>query len=206
MKFYIFIEHWSKRFGMTMNDIRKEVQRLVNGTPSKPAEPSQPKTNDNIYVVKKGDTLWGISKKYKVTVNDLKNWNGLKGDLINIGQKLIVGKSVAPVSKPEPAPAKPSTPKKSNQVIAEEVIKGLWGNGNDRKTRLTKAGYNPSTIQALVNNLVSKPSQPSKKSNQEIAKEVIKGLWGNGNDRRNRLTKAGYNPSTIQALVNKLLK
>ena len=139
-------------------------------------------------------------------MNDLKKWNGLKGDLIKIGQKLIVGKSAAPVNKPTPAPAKPSTPKKSNQVIAEEVIKGLWGNGDDRKTRLTKAGYNPSTIQALVNNLVSKPSQPPKKSNQEIAKEVIAGKWGNGNDRKNRLTKAGYDYNAIQALVNKLLK
>ena len=200
------IEHWSKKFGITMNDIRKEVQRLVNGTPSEPVKPSQPKVNDDVYVVKKGDTLWGISNKYKVTVNDLKNWNGLKGDLIKIGQKLIVSKSASPVNKPTPAPAKPSTPKKSNFEIAEEVIKGLWGNGNDRKTRLTKAGYDYNAIQALVEILLSKPKQPTKKSNQEIAKEVIAGKWGNGNDRKNRLTKAGYDYNAIQALVNKLLK
>lgn len=196
------IEHWSKRFGMTMNDIRKEVQRLVNGTPSKPAEPSPPKINDNIYVVKKGDTLWGISKKYKITVNDLKNWNNLKGDLINIGQKLIVSKTTTPA----PAPVKPSPPKKSNQIIAEEVIKGLWGNGNDRRNRLTKAGYDYNAIQALVNTLLSKPKQPTKKSNQEIAKEVIKGKWGNGAERQRRLRNAGYNPSEIQKEVNRQLR
>ena len=43
---------------------------------------------------------------------------------------------------------------------------------------------------------------PSKKSNEEIANEVINGLWGNGEDRKNRLTKAGYNYDAIQSIVN----
>lgn len=45
-----------------------------------------------------------------------------------------------------------------------------------------------------------------KKSNEEIAKEVVAGKWGNGNARKTALTKAGYNYKTIQSLVNKLLK
>jgi len=44
--------------------------------------------------------------------------------------------------------------KKSVDVIAHEVIDGLWGNGQDRKDRLTKAGYNYSTIQKRVNEIV----------------------------------------------------
>lgn len=46
---------------------------------------------------------------------------------------------------------------------------------------------------------------PAKKSNEEIAKEVIAGKWGNGADRKNRLTQAGYNYSEVQKCVNKLL-
>lgn len=46
----------------------------------------------------------------------------------------------------------------------------------------------------------------TKKSNEEIAKEVIAGKWGNGNARKEALTKAGYDYKTIQSLVNKLLK
>ena len=49
-------------------------------------------------------------------------------------------------------------------------------------------------------------STPPKKSNEEVAREVIKGLWGNGTTRRNRLIAAGYDPDVIQKLVNKLLK
>ena len=45
----------------------------------------------------------------------------------------------------------------------------------------------------------------SKKSNDQIAQEVINGAWGNGADRANRLRAAGYNPSVIQNLVNQKL-
>lgn len=45
-----------------------------------------------------------------------------------------------------------------------------------------------------------------KKSNEEIAKEVVAGKWGNGITRKTALTKAGYDYKTIQTLVNKLLK
>lgn len=43
------------------------------------------------------------------------------------------------------------------------------------------------------------------KSNQEIAKEVIAGKWGNGDERVKRLWEAGYNPSAVQSIVNSML-
>ena len=46
----------------------------------------------------------------------------------------------------------------------------------------------------------------SKKSIDTLAREVIKGKWGNGKDRVNRLTKAGYNAAEVQKRVNELLK
>ncbi len=45
----------------------------------------------------------------------------------------------------------------------------------------------------------------SKKSIDEIAREVIQGLWGNGQDRKDRITKAGYDYSAVQKRVNELL-
>lgn len=44
---------------------------------------------------------------------------------------------------------------KSISEIAQEVINGLWGNGEERKTRLTRAGYNYSEVQNKVNELLS---------------------------------------------------
>lgn len=46
---------------------------------------------------------------------------------------------------------------------------------------------------------------PTEKSIEEIAKEVINGDWGNGQERKERLTAAGYDYSAVQKLVNKLL-
>ncbi len=57
---------------------------------------------------------------------------------------------------------------------------------------------NASDLQ-LVN---GKPQKPL----DEIAREVINGLWGCGVARKNRLTKAGYDYAAVQARVNELLK
>ncbi|MBG9654608.1 LysM peptidoglycan-binding domain-containing protein [Bacillus firmus] len=40
--------------------------------------------------VNKGDTLWSIAQKHEVSVQDIKNWNGLSGDLIHPNDKLDV--------------------------------------------------------------------------------------------------------------------
>lgn len=57
-----------------------------------------------------------------------------------------------------------------------------------------------------VSRETSEPVKPTKKTNEEIAKEVIAGKWGNGNERKENLRNAGYNPTTIQRLVNQILK
>lgn len=45
-----------------------------------------------------------------------------------------------------------------------------------------------------------------KKSIDEIAQEVIQGKWGNGQERKDRLTNAGYNASEVQNKVNEILE
>ena len=102
------------------------------------------------------------------------------------------------------SPSTPSTGKKTSEEVAREVVAGKWGNGADRKNRLTSAGYNYDAVQAKVNEK-SYGSKPGK-SNEAIAKEVIAGNWGNGADRKARLTAAGYNYDAIQSIVNSLCK
>ena len=46
----------------------------------------------------------------------------------------------------------------------------------------------------------------SEKTVDELAQEVIRGLWGNGQDRVNRLKAAGYDPTAVQNKVNQLMK
>jgi len=47
-------------------------------------------TVNTVYVVKEGDTLYSISKRYSVSVDDLKRWNYISSDSISVGQKLTV--------------------------------------------------------------------------------------------------------------------
>ena len=51
---------------------------------------------------------------------------------------------------------------------------------------------------------VKNESEPAKKSVAEIAKEVIAGKWGNGDERKKKLAAAGYNYTEVQNEVNKL--
>lgn len=47
-----------------------------------------------------------------------------------------------------------STAKKSTETIAREVLEGKWGNGAERKKRLTEAGYDYDKVQSKVNELL----------------------------------------------------
>ena len=56
--------------------------------------------------------------------------------------------------EPTPEEEKQST-EKTNEDIADEVILGLWGNGEEIKQRLEEEGYNYDAIQEIVNNKLS---------------------------------------------------
>jgi peptidoglycan DL-endopeptidase LytE len=60
-------------------------------------------TSSSSYVVKTGDTLWGISKSYGMSISGLKSLNGLKSDVIYPGQRLKVSGTVDTSSTTAPA-------------------------------------------------------------------------------------------------------
>ena len=93
--------------------------------------------------------------------------------------------------------------KKTVDELAKEVIAGKWAAGDERKQKLTAAGYNYNAVQKRVNELMAKPTL---KSVDEIAKEVIQGKWDNGDERKQKLTSAGYDYGRVQTRVNKLMK
>lgn len=101
--------------------------------------------------------------------------------------------------------AKPTAAKKNINTIAKEVLAGKWGNGQDRKSRLTKAGYDYAKVQAAVNKLVKASQLSSEKVINAVAHEVIAGKWGNGQERIDRLKAAGYDSGRVQKRVNELL-
>lgn len=72
------------------------------------------------YVVKAGDTLSGIAKKYNTTYSNIMKWNGLNSTLIKVGQKLIVTPTTATTSKATSTIA--SSPNSNVVSIAQKYI------------------------------------------------------------------------------------
>lgn len=63
--------------------------------------------------------------------------------------------------------------KKSNSEIADEVIAGKWGNGDDRKARLKAAGYDSDAIQALVNSKLKGGSSSASKPSPGVSSDAV---------------------------------
>lgn len=83
----------------------------------------------------------------------------------------------------------------------------MWQNSDSGKAGGEKVDTNivyvdfPAIMKKHGLNGYAKP-----KSIDQVAREVIEGKWGNGEDRKTRLTKAGYDYNAIQKRVNELLK
>lgn len=115
----------------------------------------------------------------------------------------IVNPAIGKVVAPTPTPSA----KKSVDEVAKEVIRGEWGNGDERYNRLTNAGYNYNEVQAKVNELLNsnKPTPASTPSVDilDLVRKTIRGDFGNGEARRKAL---GSNYDEVQRQVNLNLK
>ena len=73
----------------------------------------------------------------------------------------------------------------------------------DNVSRIYGVSYAGWTETMNTTRIVEWVNPPQLKSNEEIAAEVWQNKWGNGQDRINRLTSAGYDWKAIQALIDK---
>ena len=96
---------------------------------------------------------------------------------------------------------------KSVDEVAQEVLQGLWGNGQERYDNLTNAGYNAQSVQDKVNSILNgeTPSSSASSDLDSVAQEVLQGIWGNGQERYDNLTNAGYDAQAVQDRVNSIL-
>lgn len=141
---------------------------------------------------KSGVNLWQFTSAGRIS-----GYNGNLDCNYAYVDKMVNGTAGGGSVEPQPQSSK------SIDEIADEVITGAWGDGEDRKNRLIAAGYDYNAIQNKVNEKLGGNSTP-KKSVTEIAKEVIAGAWGNGDERKSKLQQAGYNYDEIQNKVNEL--
>ncbi|GMA56020.1 peptidoglycan endopeptidase LytE [Alicyclobacillus sacchari] len=104
-------------------------QVLLIGSSASFGEASGLKTNsrsvakspsDYTYTVRSGDSLWGISQKFHISVQSLETWNGLdSGSVIHPGERLTVSK---PATKISVLSSRSSTPDASDLSLAESAL------------------------------------------------------------------------------------
>lgn len=100
--------------------------------------------------------------------------NGITGNNGDVDMNILYRdllKEINPNTTPTPKPAK-----KSVDELAGEVINGLWGNGEDRKNKLTNAGYNYQEIQNKVNEILKSNQSPYYKACKQNEKSIVDAL------------------------------
>ncbi len=104
----------AKKFGMSVNELKKinglkssriyvgQVLEVEEGSyvQSTPKLSSSKKITTSIYKVRKGDTISGIATKYRISTSRLRSLNGIRGNMIRVGQKLrVTGTPTSKTSK-----------------------------------------------------------------------------------------------------------
>ena len=79
-------------YNTLLNDYEKLGEAVVEAIANYVGAQYTPFVSDDIYIVKKGDTLYAIARKYNLTVDELKELNNLTTNNLNIGQRLKVKK------------------------------------------------------------------------------------------------------------------
>ncbi len=178
------------------------------------------------YIVKRGDTLWGISRSYNVTVNELKEWNNLDSSLIFPGQSLEVIGSDLPEPTPESKPTKTPKADPTNKIKVGDWVRvpagKLYGSGEasspvenreltgqvetinykwNNPIRLIKDGIYLGFVRHIDIKGIARGQDLTK-----IAREVISGKYGNATERKRRLEADGYDYDEVQKIVNRIVK
>lgn len=167
------VEHIWNKFGLTMNQFRKDVQSAMESE-SKPQTPADQKPSGTLYRVQAG----AYSKKENADAQLKKvKAAGFEAFMVKAGGLYKI------------------------QVGAYSVK----ANADNMLAKMKAAGFDAFITTQTGQAVSAEPPKPPKKSVTEIAKEVIRGKWGNGADRKKRLETAGYNYKEVQEKVNELL-
>lgn len=175
------VMHWFPKHGKSMDTFRADVKAMLNVAKEEAEKPTEP----NVEPVKPEETNQTL---YRVQV-------GAFSKKANAEHKLQAVKDAG------------------FDAFVTCTDDKLWrvqvgayaekANADKMQQKLQAAGFS-----GYVTKLggVTATTNEAKKSIEEVAKEVLHGLWGNGAERKKKLAEAGYNYTEVQKKVNELLK
>jgi LysM repeat protein len=98
------------------------VSPSANTIQNSPESTAETGTTTTIHKVKSGETLFAISNKYGVTIEELRTWNALKGDKVTVGQALKIQKIVAVIGDTSSPTSTTASPVKKEETKKEEKV------------------------------------------------------------------------------------
>jgi len=107
----------ARQYGVSVEDIRRWndlgeksiqpgmkllIKKADASTDLQEASAAPPKSGEIFHIVSEKETLFGISRLYRVSVNEIIQWNNLTSSSVKEGQKLLI-KKIGSVEQAEPA-------------------------------------------------------------------------------------------------------
>ncbi|MBS1680174.1 MAG: LysM peptidoglycan-binding domain-containing protein [Bacteroidetes bacterium] len=120
----------SRRYRVPVNDLAQEnpsagsgisIGQLLRVPYIVKTKPRSTESGNTVHKVAAKETLFSISRLYGVSVDELKNWNNLKDNALNIGQDLLIQKKTL-VAETKPVEIKPTEVKagRGTHKVAEK--------------------------------------------------------------------------------------
>ena len=85
---YGFLDSTKDDASQLKNNWQNYAEAVVKSIAEYLNVPYNVSSSDNVYIVKSGDTLWSIAKKYGISVNELKELNNLNTNMLKVGMQL----------------------------------------------------------------------------------------------------------------------
>lgn len=139
--------------------------------------------------------------------------DGITGNYGKVDMNIMYRDLMSEIKGVQPSNPQPNPERKSNEEIAKEVWDGLWGNDEDRKNRITAAGYDYEAIRTIVNSMNKQSIEyyPKCNSSEKSIVDALNNIGVNSSkeNRKKIASKNGinnYNGSSSQniTLLNKL--
>ncbi len=110
--------------------VQQQTETLVAQQTANTSTETVTKTVNEYYRVRSGDNLGKIAQRNRVTVAQLRSWNGLKSDNISVGKNLVVRKKTVEVEQPKPVQQTAETaaqPREGSSIITNYLKEQLEG-------------------------------------------------------------------------------